>query len=137
MRMKRYLDSSILVEACLSRSPKFAAADALVNDSESWTSAHALAESYATLSGDSRLRISPSDAAQMVSDLAEAISVRDLPVEDYRKVIATAPAKGIRGGAVYDALHAQAARRCGCPEVHTLNVSHFQHVAPDLTVVGL
>ena len=46
--MKRFLDSSVLVESCLSQSPKFAAADALVNSTGAGTSAHALAETYAT-----------------------------------------------------------------------------------------
>jgi hypothetical protein len=36
-----------------------------------------------------------------------------------------------------EALHAQTARLCGRREIHTLNVAHFKHVAPDLTVVGL
>ena len=135
--MKRFLDTSIMVEACLSQSPKFAAADALVNQPEAWTSAHALAEAYATLSGDPRLRIAPADAARMVEDLAKAVSVRALAAADYRQVMASAPAKGIRGGMIYDALHAQAARLSECPEIHTLNVAHFKHVAPDLAVKGL
>ena len=54
-----------------------------------------------------------------------------------RQLISSAPGKGIRGGTLYDALHAQTARLCGCREIHTLNVAHFKHVAPDLTVVGL
>ena len=135
--MKCFLDSSVLIESCLSQSPKFAAADALVNAPDTFTSAHALAEAYATLSGDPRLRINPADAAQMVEDLARAVNARALAVTDYRQLIASAPGKGIRGGTIYDALHAQTARLCGCQEVHTLNVTHFKHVAPDLTVVGL
>ena len=45
--MRRFLDASILVEACLAQSPKFTAADALVKGSDTVTSAHALAEAYA------------------------------------------------------------------------------------------
>lgn len=135
--MKRFLDSSVLVESCLRQSPKFAAADALVSAPDTWTSAHALMEAYATLSGDPRLKINPSDAAQMVQDLAGALKVRALDVADYRRLIASAPGKGIRGGTIYDALHAQTARVCGCQEIHTLNVAHFKHVAPDITILGL
>ena len=134
--MKRFLDSSVLVEACLQASPKFAAADALVDD-DALTSAHALAEAYATLSGDARLKIAPSDAARMVDDLAERLEVHALGVAEYRQLVRSAPAKGIRGGGIYDALHAQTARRCHCREIRTLNVGHFEHVAPDLAVVGL
>ncbi|MBM3891940.1 MAG: type II toxin-antitoxin system VapC family toxin [Verrucomicrobia bacterium] len=135
--MRRFLDSSVLVESCLQQSQKFAKADASVSGSDAVTSAHALAEAYATLSGDSRLRISPADAARMVEDLADALQVRASTVTEYRKLIASAPAKGVRGGTIYDALHARTARLCGCQEIHTLNVAHFRHVAPDLTVVGL
>ncbi len=135
--MKRFLDSSVLVESCLTQSTKFAAADALVSASDTCTSPHALAEAYATLSGDARLRIAPADAARMVVDLAKALSLEALPPTEYQPLIAAAPAKGIRGGMIYDALHAQTARNSGCQEIHTLNVSHFKHVAPDLTVVGL
>jgi predicted nucleic acid-binding protein len=135
--MKPLLDASVLVESCLSQSPKFAAADALVHAPGACTSAHALVEAYATLSGDPRLKINPADAAAMVEDMAKALTVQVLSVADYRQLILLAPAKGIRGGMIYDALHAQTARRSGCQEVHTLNVPHFKHVAPDLAVMGL
>lgn len=123
--MKRFLDSSVLVESCLQASPSFAAADALVNDAEAVTSAHALAEAYATLSGDPRLRIAASDAATMVEDLAARLDVRAMDAAEYRELIRTAPTKGIRGGGIYDAIHAQTARRCHCKDIHTLNVGHF------------
>ena len=135
--MRRFLDSSVLVESCLSASPKFVAADALVNDPKAMTSAHALAETYATLSGDVRLKITPSDAAVMVEDLAERLNVHALGVADYRGLIATAPTKGLCGGGIYDAIHGQTARLCHCTEIHTLNVGHFKHVAPDLVILGL
>ena len=135
--MKCFLDSSVLVESCLSASPKYGAADALVNGGHATTSAHALAEAYATLSGDARLRISPADAAAMVEDLAERLDVQPMCVAEYRKMIGSAPAKGVRGGGIYDALHAQTARLCHCTEIYTLNVRHFRHVAPDMVILGL
>ena len=135
--MKRFLDASVLVESCLAQSAKFAQADKLVSDRQSVTSAHALAEAYATLSGDPRLKIRPVDAAQMVDALAEELTVLALAVEQYRDLITSAPERGVRGGSIYDALHAETARRGGCIEIHTLNVSHFKHVAPDLRIMGL
>ena len=135
--MKRFLDASILVEACLAQSLKFASADALVKTSGAVTSAHALAEAYATLSGDVRLKITPHDAAQMVGDLAQVLQVHALAAKPYVELIQDAPAKGIRGGSFFDAIHAQAARETKCVEIHTLNVRHFKHVAPDLTVRSL
>ncbi len=128
--MKRFLDASILVEACLAQSAKFGAADALVRTGAAVTSAHALAETYATLSGDTRLNINPHDAAQMVLDLAQSLEVHALAARPYVALIQGAPAAGIRGGSLFDAIHAQAARETRCTEIHTLNVRHFKHVAP-------
>jgi predicted nucleic acid-binding protein len=135
--MSRFLDASILVESCLARSPRFTAADALIKGGDGVTSAHALAEAYATLSGDARLKISPQDAAQMISDLAGELQVHALLAQQYLALIQSAPGKGIRGGSFFDAIHAQTARETHCSEIHTLNVRHFQHVAPDFTVKGL
>jgi predicted nucleic acid-binding protein len=135
--MKRFLDASVLIEACLAQSPRFAVADTLVKAGGAVTSAHALAEAYATLSGDVRLKISPHDAAQMVGDLAHAIQVHALAAKPYVELIKDAPSKGIRGGSFFDAIHAQAARETKCAEICTMNVKHFKHVAPDLKVTGL
>lgn len=135
--MKRFLDASVLIEACLAQSRNFAAADALVKAEGSVTSAHALAEAYATLSGDARLQMRPTHAAQMVGDLARALEVRALGARPYLQLIADAPMKGISGGSFFDAIHAQVARETKCVEIYTLNLRHFKHVAPDLTVRGL
>ncbi|HSH40405.1 MAG TPA: PIN domain-containing protein [Chthoniobacterales bacterium] len=124
------------IDPCLAKSPRFAAADALVT-SGAVTSAHALAEAYATLSGDARLKISPADAAQMVGEIAKALQVHALSADAYVDLIEQAPSKGMRGGSIFDAIHAQAARESRCGEIYTLNLRHFQHVAPDLAVKGL
>jgi len=135
--MKSFLDTSVLVEACLLNSPKFAAADALVKSGRACTSAHALAETYTTLSGDKRLKVNPHDAAQMVADLAAKLTVEALESREYLNLIQKAPQKGISGGSFYDAIHAQTARALKCDEIHTLNVRHFKHVAPDLRTISL
>ena len=135
--MKRFLDTSVLVESCLGNSPRFSLADKLVSDRHAVTSAHALAETYATLSADPRLKIRPADAAQMVDDLADSLTVLSFDVAQYRELIGAAPENGIRGGSIYDALHAAIARQAGCTEIYTLNVTHFKHVAPDLKIVAL
>jgi hypothetical protein len=72
----------------------------------------------------------------MVDDLAKELTVRALGAAGFRRLIASAKGKGIRGGTIYDALHAETARLCGCRQIHTLNVAHVKHVAPDLQVIG-
>jgi predicted nucleic acid-binding protein len=135
--MKPFLDTSVLVEACLMHSPKFGEADALIRSGRACTSAHALGEAYATLSGDKRLKINPHDAAQMVADLAAKLKIGTLTEGEYLKLLQSAPRKGIFGGLFFDAIHAQVARQLNCDEIHTLNVRHFSHVAPDLRTVPL
>jgi hypothetical protein len=73
----------------------------------------------------------------MVTDLAEDLQVHALTVQSYLDLIQGAPGKGIRGGSFFDAIHAQAARETQCAVIHTLNVRHFNHVGPDLTVMSL
>jgi len=131
-----FLDASVLVEACLLHSGKFAAADALIKR-PNVTSSHALAEAYATLSGDKRLRIKAHDAAQMVLDCAAKLAVADLGLRRLKDLLSAAPARGVTGGLFYDAMHAEVARREGCAVIRTLNASHFRHVAPDLEVLAL
>jgi predicted nucleic acid-binding protein len=135
--MKQFLDASILVESSLAQSPNFQQADGLVSDKRAVTSAHALAETYATLSGEPRFKINPKDAAQIVDDLAKNLTIVGFDVADYRELILSAPSKGIRGGSIYDALHAETARRAGCSVIRTLNVNHFKHVAPDLKIASI
>ena len=135
--MKRvFLDASVLVEACLLQSAKFAEADALIKR-PNVTSAHALAEAYATLSGDKRLGIRPQDASVMVEGCAAKLTVGELTSAALRQLMLSAPARGITGGLFYDAIHAEVARRSDCAAIRTLNVSHFRHVAPDLEVLPL
>ena len=135
--MKAFLDASILLEACLAQSPGFEAADALVTAGDSCTSAHALAEAYATLSGDRRLNINPHDASQMVGDLADFLEIGILDEPSLLTLIRNSPAQGVFGGTFYDAIHAETARQMKCDKIFTLNQRHFRHVAPDLHVAGL
>ncbi len=132
----KFLDASVLVEACLLNSLKFRQADALIGEG-GCTSAHALAEAYATLSGDKRLRINPHDAAKMVLDCSKKLQVASLVNSEMLALLESAPRKGVSGGSFYDAIHAETARKLGCQVIHTLNGSHFRHVAPDLQVLGL
>jgi predicted nucleic acid-binding protein len=129
----KFLDTSVLVEACLVQSTHFEWADALVVKGNA-TSSHALSEAYATLSGDKRLRINPHDAAEMVVSCAKILSVQTLAQDDVLELVKQAPRKGICGGSFFDALHAQVARKMGCQIISTLNPSHFRHVAPDLQI---
>jgi hypothetical protein len=55
-----------------------------------------------------------------------------LGLVDYQQVMRNSRAVGARGGAIFDMLHLQAARRGAAKRILTINVRHFQIFAPDL-----
>ena len=69
-----------------------------------------------------------------LSDLAETVKVEEISRGHYLRVLAEARSRGIVGGLIYDALHAETARRLGAEKVFTYNTSNFKHVAPDLVI---
>lgn len=91
---------------------------------------HVLAETYATLSG--KLRKPPQEAALFVRDLSERFEVVELTCAEYLETIADCAARGITGGAVYDALHATSAVKAGASVLYTWNVRDFIRLGPDI-----
>ena len=55
-----------------------------------------------------------------------------LTLEMYREAIESCANHGWIGGPIYDALHLSCARNAACDRIYTLNVRHFQQLAPDL-----
>jgi len=98
------------------------------------TCTHALAETFATLtSGRLDIQLSPNDALRMIeANICGRLEVIDLTLADYRQAMRNSQGAGARGGAIFDMLHLQAARRCKATHILTINVRHFQIFAPDL-----
>ena len=127
-----YVDTSVIVPALTERHEHHSVCAPLLQRN-AVTSTHALAESFAVLTAI--FKYSNHVVAKALSDLAETISVEEISRDDYLKVLVEARARGIIGGLVYDALHAQTARRIRVERVFTYNTSNFKHVAPDLIIV--
>lgn len=129
-----FLDTGILVGAILQAHPRHAACrDGFGASLRPFTNAHALAESFATLTGFYRV---PTDAAaQLTLGLQESLSVEALGLADYEVAIREARSRGVLGGGIYDSLHATFARRKRATRIVTLNPSHFFHVAPDIEIL--
>ena len=130
-----YFDSSALVAAIVEEEEHHEAAlRELAEVSEGVTSTHALAETFATLtSGRVDIQISPNEALEILeANVLRRLKVMDLTLTDYRRAMQNSQSAGARGGAIYDMLHLQAARRCGATRILTINVRHFQTFAPDL-----
>jgi predicted nucleic acid-binding protein len=133
--VRSYFDSSALVAAMVEEEAHHARAfDALVENKDGFTSAHALAEVFATLtSGRLDIQLAPEEAEELVeANVAGRLRVVELTLSDYRAAMRASREVGARGGAIYDMLHLQAARRGKAERILTINVRHFQVFAPDL-----
>jgi predicted nucleic acid-binding protein len=129
-----FLDTGILVGALLEEHPEHGVCvSALKNSDRPFTDAHALAETFATLSGFYKV---PTDAAtELTLTLQQNLAVESLSLADYEKAIREARSRGVMGGGIYDALHATFARRKGAKRIVTRNPSHFAHAAPDVEIL--
>lgn len=129
-----FLDTGILVGAVLATHEHHAACRAALEEStEPFTNTHALAESFATLTGFYKVPVQA--ATELVLGLAENLAVEVLSLADYDKAIREARRRGVMGGGIYDSLHATFARRKKATQIVTRNPSHFVHVAPDLEIL--
>jgi predicted nucleic acid-binding protein len=130
-----FLDTSTLVGAVLEKHPQHAPCLRTLRESANLvTNAHALAETFATLTGFYKV---PSEAAaELTLGLHALLEVEPLALADYETAISQARQRGIMGGGIYDSLHATFARRKGAKRVVTRNPSHFVHTAPELEVVA-
>lgn len=129
-----FLDTGILVGALLQRHPEHEACLAALDESQApFTDAHALAETFATLTGFYRVPVAA--AAELTLALKLIVIVEPLALADYEQAIGEAQRRGVMGGGIYDSLHATFARRKGAQRVVTRNPSHFAHAAPDLEIL--
>src|ERR1700756_3767425 len=119
-----FLDTSTLVGALLEKHPEHEACKRALDESEDPISdAHALAETFATLTGF--YKVPTEAAAELTLGLKALIQVEALPLLHYETAISEARQRGIMGGGIYDSLHATFARRKGAKRVVTRNPSHF------------
>ena len=93
-----------------------------------YCSTHTLAECYATLTAlPVATRISPEEARVLIEDtILGRLAVVPLALDDYRSVLQQISVLGLGSGAVYDALHAQCARKERVDQVLTYNLSDFE-----------
>ncbi|HYD48685.1 MAG TPA: PIN domain-containing protein [Terriglobales bacterium] len=129
-----FLDTGILVGALLEKHPEHAQCrSALEQFEDRVTDAHALAETFSTLTGF--YKVPPQAASELTLSLQDHVRVEGLLLADYATALGEAPNRGVMGGGIYDSLHATFARRRKAVRVVTRNPSHFAHVAPDLEIL--
>ena len=94
---------------------------------------HTLAEVYAVLTRlPVRPRISPELAQRLITANLERFEIIPLTAEDYQIAIAQMVDLNLPGGAIYDALIAQAAVKAEVNTLLTLNPEHFTRLGEDI-----
>ncbi len=142
--MKVFLDASVLVPVVtdqLACHPSaFGCFTFLLKQERSvvCTSAHALAECYATLTAlPLRRRISGPDALLLIeTNFIRRLKVVSLNQNDHFKALKLVAGLGRISGQIYDALHMIAAIKEGCERLYTYNHRHFQGLDPSIQIVS-
>ena len=129
-----FLDTGILVGAVLESHPEHGVCLAALEETDRpFTDAHALAETFATLTGFYKVPVEV--ASELTLALQDSLVVEALALADHETAIREARSRGVMGGGIYDSLHATFARRKKAAQIVTRNPSHFHHVAPDIEIL--
>lgn len=118
--MKTYWDSSALVESVWEPALR-----SRLHRERGLTRSHALAETFAALTGNPQNRIQADVAAALVEQLAKNLDFVDLTATEMLAALKSARKLGVRGGCVHDFFHAVAAEKCGAKKIVTLDKNDF------------
>jgi len=136
--VKVLTDTSVLVAAMVDSHPSHERAlpwlqRAKRGEVELAVCTHTLAELFAVLTTlPVRPKIGPDLARRLIRENVESAGVVvDLGGDDYRAVLDSQTALGLRGGSVYDAVAARAARIWGADQLLTLNERDFRRAWPE------
>lgn len=134
--MTTALDTSVLVAGLVRAHPHHQRALPWITGGKRGayvTAAHALAETWATLTVlPLEPRVTGDQAREMLLRLRKRIATTAMSDAVYRRAIDRCVARGLRSGAIYDALHLVAAEAQGAEVLLTFNVADFERLAgPD------
>lgn len=141
--MKVCFDTSVLVAALLQRHPHHAIAFPRLREVHESAvhghiTTHGVAELFATLTAlPLKPRLQPWDVKRMIENSVLAhFTVISLGPGDYQDAMNLMVARNASSGAIYDALHIVGARNAGCSSLFTLNIRHFQTLAPGDSLIS-
>ena len=130
-------DTSVLVPALITVLPQHAKAASLLREAHQGDfaihiSTHTLAELYATLTTlPLSPRLSPGQVQELIRrNVLDKAHVVPLEAGDYEAVIDRMIRLGLSGGAIYDALHVQAAEKVEAQKLYTFNGRDFRRMPP-------
>ena len=135
--MKACFDTSVLVAAILQQHPHHAVAFPRLREvhegaMQGHITTHAIAELLATLTAlPLKPRLRPADVQRIIENsVLKHFTLISLGTREYQDAMDLATARNLSSGAIYDALHIVGARSAGCSALFTLNLRHFQALAP-------
>ena len=135
--MTVFLDTSVLVAAVVEQhadhAKAFAALERVQNGKDDGVvSSDSLAETYAILTRlPAPSRHSPEQALLSIEEnILKHFKLATLSGSDYAALIREAAAAGVQGGTIYDAVLIKCATKAAPDRILTLNLRHFQAVAP-------
>ena len=130
------LDTSVLMPIALVDHTHHRASTELFNfltPSNSAISAHAIAETYASLTAmPPAQRLSPTEVVTVIDVFLKRLTPIALSPEEYLQSVRGAAKLGHTSGMIYDALHLACARKIEAEYIYTWNLKHFRILAPDL-----
>lgn len=137
--MRVFCDTSVLVAASVRAHPHFNRARPILEAvasgrDEGVVACHSLAEAYSALTSlPLSPRLQPLEAERLIDVNVRAhFRLQPVPAAAYGAAIRGCVALSLGGGAVYDALLVECARRARCDRIYTFNLTDFRRIAPDL-----
>jgi len=96
--------------------------------------AHSLVEVFSTLTRmPGRHRISGEQAMLFIGSIRERLSLIAFDGEEYAEALMASAARGIVGGAIYDAMLAHCAIKSQAEAIYTWNARHYAQCGPEVT----
>lgn len=134
--MKGFFDTSVLVPVFYGDHVHHRASMDLFIQFEKSTGccgAHSLAEVYSTLTRmPGKHRISSDQAVLFIGNIRERLSVIGLSGDEYGQALEASAARGIVGGAIYDAMLAHCALQAKAEVIYTWNARHYALCGPEI-----
>lgn len=134
--MRDFFDTSVLVAAFWgghAQHPASLRRFAVASPDQSACGIHTLAEVYASISAlPVKPPIPPEQAYLFVEEVRKRLTTVSLSGGEYLATIQRASEQGLAGGRIYDALLLRCAANCHAQNIYTLNLKHFQIIAPSL-----
>ena len=132
--MKAFLDTTVLVATFYGDHERHQSSIDLFlrfAKSEVCCAAHSLAEVYATLTSmPPPRRVSGHEAGLFLKDIQERLTLVTLNQDEYFQLMADCAGLALAGGAIYDAVLAQCARKASARVIYTWNTKDFLRLGP-------